>query len=741
MRLKFSNKYYILKNQLITFFSMKKKILLIISAMIFFAGIFCIFCINSKFNVSDVQVAGNGCEQQSSNSLKQNNHLHIALITYCKEFDATHATIQLKFSTKAFSQIEMYSAGYINGEKITLSVNDLNGHVIQIPVTQKGEEWSRLKWELPNTWKSDVIQLELIDSSGEFQGWGGIAIKEKPALAVWMKLLIYSVFHAVLIIFPMIFIGLLLLHNEIKNPLILITVGACFGGLLSYSIFWVSLLSFFAGRIIFFSAFLLMFALSITILKKTWRSDAIRILMQPTLIWLSYSVFILSAGLAPTGDTDPLHAVATRFSHALPMDNQLPLIFAKQIETKSISIPMIGDWLTSDRPPLQTAYFLTAGWFGDDVDVDFHYQITSTLLQCLWVIAMWSLLKTNNIRGYGLSLALLVPMFSSVALVHGLFTWPKLFPAFYIFLICAFLLNPNKNLKTHWHYGILIGCLSGLAMLCHGGSIFPLLGIALAMLIFKRLPSISFTISAIAMAFTLLLTWSIYQGLIDPPGNRLTKWHLAGVIPIDARTFRDALFDSYKNVSFYNIVDFKLANLNTLIGSPMKWAEALINVVIGNSSVNELINVRTYQFFTVFASLGVFSITPILLTFALFLKPSSKKTLGIRLIVISLCTFFVWSILLFGPNYTVIHQGSLAPLLLILCGSVLYIYSLKKWLAAIFSALHLLIIYKIYFSFGWETQSIFANFQPSLLIISAISLLICTSSLILFPQNSQKKHH
>ena len=39
--------------------------------------------------------------------------------------------------------------------------------------------------------------------------------------------------------------------------------------------------------------------------------------------------------------------------------------------------------------------------------------------------------------------------------------------------------------------------------------------------------------------------WSAYQKYGDPPGNRLTKWTLAGVVEVDDRGTAEAIFDSY----------------------------------------------------------------------------------------------------------------------------------------------------------------------------------------------------
>jgi len=59
----------------------------------------------------------------------------------------------------------------------------------------------------------------------------------------------------------------------------------------------------------------------------------------------------------------------------------------------------------------------------------------------------------------------------------------------------------------------------------------------------------------------LYLPWMLFQTLIDPPGNRLLKWHLAGVQEVDGRNFLTALRDSYGALSWHDYLQGKLLNI------------------------------------------------------------------------------------------------------------------------------------------------------------------------------------
>jgi len=79
---------------------------------------------------------------------------------------------------------------------------------------------------------------------------------------------------------------------------------------------------------------------------------------------------------------------------------------------------------------------------------------------------------------------------------------------------------------------LLAGAFLGCGMLAHSGIVFTLVPFAIVVLLSggsgrasprRRL--------AAGAGGVLILSWSAYQRFIDPPGNRLMKWHLAGVDP------------------------------------------------------------------------------------------------------------------------------------------------------------------------------------------------------------------
>ena len=56
------------------------------------------------------------------------------------------------------------------------------------------------------------------------------------------------------------------------------------------------------------------------------------------------------------------------------------------------SPPLFGDWLSSDRPPLQIGYVLAQRPFGWD-ESGLHYEVLGVIVQQLWILGMWAVLS------------------------------------------------------------------------------------------------------------------------------------------------------------------------------------------------------------------------------------------------------------------------------------------------------------------------------------------------------------
>ena len=547
-----------------------------------------------------------------------------------------------------------------------------------------------------------------------------------------VRLTFYALLHAVLIIIPIGLFMIIALRRGVRHRVLVLSIGACGSGIFVFIDFWIWMLVPQFASYICGIALLVMLVIGFNEYKKLSQMDTLHEWGFIVALWFFYALFILSAGLSPWGIQDVLYNVAHRFSHELPSDNQLPYVFAQQIATGNVLMPMIDGWLSSDRPPLQTAYFLASGAVKLSYS-DLHYQVNATLLQCLWVIALWAFLKSKHIKRYAIILTLSVSMFSSIAIVHSLYTWPKLLPVFFILLLVGVLFDDDKKWLELWKVGVLVGILAALAMLCHGGSIFPLLGIGLGVLFFQRIPKPVFILATIGGCLILMLAWSYYQTHIDPPGNRLLKWHLAGVIPVDERPFRQTLIDSYSALSVAEIWNNKWLNVLTMFGNPQDWFFGLLRSAVGLTTIAERVFLRDMQFFILFQALGIFSIAFIALFAPKLIRMSPEYILGRTLLVMGAGIGLFWVLLLFGPpNYTIIHAGSLVLPVFLICGSVLVVSAWSILFAGVLAVMHFIIIISLFFSYGWCMDGVVPDL--SLYILAAISLCF---TIVLLPASSK----
>jgi hypothetical protein len=141
-------------------------------------------------------------------------------------------------------------------------------------------------------------------------------------------------------------------------------------------------------------------------------------LLWPTALTAAAALIVLSAGFLYGGLETPFITAADRFSHPLPADNQLPYLLAKAMQHARPPIPFFGDWLSSDRPPLQTGISLSEFAY---IRRSPMHQILSTISQSLWIFALYPFLCALRIEFRAIRLALVVCLFSGFVLVNSFF--------------------------------------------------------------------------------------------------------------------------------------------------------------------------------------------------------------------------------------------------------------------------------------------------------------------------------
>ena len=485
---------------------------------------------------------------------------------------------------------------------------------------------------------------------------------------------------------------------------ILLAIGLCVSGLVAMLGFW----AFYADRMIgdtfaYFSILGSVLAIAWCVWEGVDRR-LLRALAVPLALWVLGSAFIVYFGFLHGGSDAALGTAANRFTASpLPSDNDIPLFYAEWFfdHGHSGTPPVFpGEWLSSDRPPLQIGYVLpqmSIAWG----KAELHYTLIGIVLQQLWIVGLWALLLAARVGRVTRALAMLTALLSNLAIVNGFFVWPKLLPAAMLLAVAALTLTPlwPRVRRSYWA-AALLAALCGLAMMAHGSSIFGIVPLVL-IAAFRGLPSWRWIGVAALVGVAVMAPWSAYQKYGDPPGNRLTKWFLAGVVGVDDRGVGEAISDSYREAGVGGTIDNKSDNLARIVGwdELVTNTEAAVEAAEDGRGADVLRQVRTIFFLFLLPSLGLLLLGPVAM--AIWWRRRAQRPQEWDLAVKCLAAFalgsLAWALILFGGTNapTVIHQGSyLLPLL----GIVAAVAGLRAvlprfavWLLGLNAALMLLI--------------------------------------------------
>lgn len=296
----------------------------------------------------------------------------------------------------------------------------------------------------------------------------------------------------------------------------------------------------------------------------------LRRLAVPLALWAYGALFVVFFGFLHGGAEVALRTGTERFSTQptqLASDNFIPSFFSDwMFAGHPGSAPIFNPgWLFSDRPPLQVAYILQQRTIGWDLTT-LHAQLIGVIVQQFWIVGLWALLAAARITERTRALALIAAFLSDVAIVNGFFVWPKLLAAAFVLAALALVVAPGEStLKGRPATTVLLGGLAGLAFLAHGSSVFGLIPLAL-IAIHRGLPSWRWLLAGAAAALVLILPWIAYQHYGDPPGNRVTKWALAGVTKIDDRGVGAEIVHAYGEAGLGEALHNKLENFLTMAG-------------------------------------------------------------------------------------------------------------------------------------------------------------------------------
>jgi hypothetical protein len=519
-------------------------------------------------------------------------------------------------------------------------------------------------------------------------------------------------------------------RRGIKDVPILLVLGLAASGCVAMLGFWIFYGDPDAGKAFAYAVP----AVSIAVIGWTLRGDALdrrllRALGSPLCLWVFGTCFLVFLGFMHGGSATPLRTAGTRFTWQLPQDNILPWHFTTWFYAHGHSgtPPPYGNWIASDRPPLQIGYVLMQRPFGWANDV-LNYQLLGVALQQLWIVGLYALLTAAGLGRVTRALVMIMVLVSDLAVVNGFYVWPKLLPASML-LGAAALVVPRywRNTRRSYWGATLIAVLCALAMLGHGSSAFAIIPLAIFAAL-RGLPSWRWLAVAVAVGVVLLAPWSAYQRYGDPPGNRLTKWILAGDAGVDRNSTGQAILDGYRNAGIGETLHNKGRNFLTILGaSSGSTVQAALNTRRLGEAGQIVMGARALVFFYLVPSWGLLLIAPALMVLGRRRSSRSPPEWAAAkawyLVLAIGC--LVWGLLMFGntPSQPVIHQGTYFLPILGFCAAIAGLRAtfprLALWLVAANALISLAINVPVL------KPPLNSTYSPA-------AILICAASLIAF---------
>jgi|GEM_PF-148953 len=367
-------------------------------------------------------------------------------------------------------------------------------------------------------------------------------------------------------------------------------------------------------------------------------------------IGLAYIAILHLHGSTSIGDL-----AGYRFLSNLPPDNRIPQLFAEHLVQGLSPKALIGDWLSSDRPPLQTGIVLLASICGRLLHFDFTTLSESVGLwyQLIWVPVAWCFGRQAGFSKLGTFSLVVAATVTGFFFFNSIYVWPKLGgAALIVAAFCIWFRNRPRSLLV----SCLCGALMALGWLSHGGAAFGI--IATTLFILLNLKEITWrNLAGATIAFGVLAgPWLAYQKFYEPPGNRLLKMHLAGVVSTDPRGTTEAIVTAYREAGWRKIVENKLHNIEITFQGDFSciWDLNFVRTDVR----------RAHQFYCVFATFWHYNFVWLLLPWLAW-KVQKRQSQTPRFLIFCLgwgtLIYIEWILLMFGGEQaTIIHQSCYA---------------------------------------------------------------------------------
>jgi hypothetical protein len=317
---------------------------------------------------------------------------------------------------------------------------------------------------------------------------------------------------------------------------------------------------------------LALLAASIALIVIFGRRGDLSKLGLPLPLALALAVSVLYTGIAfLRGGLPSVSWITVAHEYWGEVDSDLPALLARKLAAHApLSGPLWSTWLSSDRPPLQTGFVMLQWPMWGAAARGACYQFLGTVLQSAWLPALWVLFRVRGVPAGRTCAAVLAAAATGVMFFNTVYVWPKMLAGALALAALAILLSRDPGDRWRGAGGLTV-VLAVLSMLAHGGTAFALLAFVPFLIPLRRKVTAAGLAGCAAAAAALYLPWVIYQRFVAPPGDRVVKWILAGVIAVDRRGAAQTIVDQYRSLSPAQLLGNKWDNVMTLVANPMVW--------------------------------------------------------------------------------------------------------------------------------------------------------------------------
>ncbi|MBF4633325.1 hypothetical protein ITJ38_02790 [Agreia pratensis] len=320
------------------------------------------------------------------------------------------------------------------------------------------------------------------------------------------------------------------------------------------------------------------------------------------------------------------------------------------------------------------------------------------LAQFLWIPVGYVLLRLLRFRRRIALTALVFASFVPTILVNSVYTWPKMLSAALVLAAIGFMLSSTLTRSQSLWSMVLAVSAATLGVLAHGAAAFAVPALVIIALYTLRGRGIRSSLATLGMAalagVVLYAPWFIYQRYVDPPGDRLLKWHFAGYIQVTPESFLAVLLRQYASTPLGEIVHNRVANVETFLGIDQLWR-------INDPDVDLISSLRVLDWTSTASALGI--ITVLTGIAALIWHSRHFRALDLagkqRLLVLvsMLPCIALWLVVLFSAHASIVPQGSHVWILAMAIIPFAWLLERRPRLTAILLAIQALSCVSVYF--------------------------------------------